>query len=328
MLFDEAGPDGRERDRLVRSPVTAAMLRPLGAQAMWVTLHGPLAAEEYEQLADLMRPRPDVGLSIDQTYWEGIEDLDFLRHVPWLKRLYVHAMSVRDLAGLAHLTGIRDLIISQGQRSRSLLPLAALAPTLRCLQLEGPFSGIQALSELTGLRTLTLRSVSMPDLSALTPMTELAGLDLKLGNTRDLSLLPRFTKLQYFEAWLIRGLTDLSTLGEVTSLEELFLESLKHVTSLPSLHKLTRLRAVTLQNMNGIRDVSFLMTAPALEELSLHADNLDIASVNQLAAHPTLRKGDIGMRTLALQSAVTVRLSPQDSPSLYLALRETARESD
>jgi hypothetical protein len=45
-------------------------------------------------------------------------------------------------------------------------------------------SGVHALSELMALITLTLRSVSMPDLSALIPMTNLHGLDLKLAGTK------------------------------------------------------------------------------------------------------------------------------------------------
>jgi hypothetical protein len=64
-----------------------------------------------------------------------------------------------------------------------------------------------------------------------------------------------------------------------------------------------------------------------LEELTLYAPNLDLDSVNKLAAHPTLRRGGIGMRTDALQSRLTVSLSPIGSPSLYLALRDAARQA-
>jgi hypothetical protein len=85
---------------------------------------------------------------------------------------------------------------------------AALALLLRELMLEGPVTKVGTLSELTGLTDLTLHSVRMPDLSVLTPMTGLRRLDLKLGGTRDLSLLPAFTQLGYFEACLVWRFRD------------------------------------------------------------------------------------------------------------------------
>jgi|HubBroStandDraft_1064217.scaffolds.fasta_scaffold381633_2 hypothetical protein len=134
-------------------------------------------------------------------------------------------------------------------------------------------------------------------------MTELASLDLRLGNCRDLSLPPGFGKLRYFQAWKVHGL---SALAEVRSLEELFLQDLRQVTSLPWLDKLTRLRRITLDGMRGLTDVSALLTAPALEGLSLRDLTIaDVASVNQFAAHPTLC-ASIHLGTVARTSAVTL----------------------
>jgi hypothetical protein len=169
----------------------------------------------------------------------------------------------------------------------------------------------------------------MPGLSALTPMTGLRGLDLKLGGTRDLSLLPSFTRLQYFEAAMIRGLSDLSPLTEATSLEELYLQALTHVTALPPMHKLTRLRRITLWTMKGLTDLSVLLTAPALEELDLVMGHLPPGQVTQLAAHPTLKKADTGMgsdwKNTTVQAGLP--LPPISSPSLYLALQHDNGET-
>ena len=48
-------------------------------------------------------------------------------------------------------------------------------------------------------------------------------LDLKLGGTADLGLLPRVGHLERLEIWRIRGLADVSAIGDVTTLRWLFL---------------------------------------------------------------------------------------------------------
>jgi hypothetical protein len=169
--------------RQVHAPLTAAMLASLEPECRSVHLSGALTDGEAAQLAETMRPRPEVNFSVHARYpWlESMDDLDYLRYFPWLKRLSLSARDLRNLDGLTHLLNLRTLYVDAGPHRLSAAPLAELAPSLRHLSLEGPVSRVDALSQLTGLITLTLRSVAMPDLSTLTPMTNLRGLDLKLG---------------------------------------------------------------------------------------------------------------------------------------------------
>ena len=90
----------------------------------------------------------------------------------------------------------------------------------------------------------------------LLPLENLLSLDLKLGGTRDLSLLPRIGRLRYLELWQIRGLDNLGPVGEVVTLQHLFLQSLPRVGLLPDFSRLTRLRRVVLDNMKGVADLA------------------------------------------------------------------------
>jgi hypothetical protein len=85
---------------------------------------------------------------------------------------------------------------------------------------------------------------------------------------------------------MIRGFADLTPLAGVPSLEDLHPEALRYVTELPPLQKLTRLRRITLQAMNGLTDLSALLTAPALDGIDLALDNLPPEQITQLAATP------------------------------------------
>src|SRR5215469_9770126 len=229
--------------RTVRSPVTAAMLGPLEPGCEAITLRTHLTDAQFMRLADSMRPRPDVHLFASECYDGSIRDLEFLRYFPWFDRFFVNVLSVESLAGLRFLPGLQDLWVGHTRRPLSLAPLAELT-SLRHLKLEGPFKDYEGLSALTGVRSLTLRSATLPDLSVLTPMAGLLALDLKLGGTRDLGLLHAFEQLQYLELWMIRGFSDLSPLAELASLDTLFLQSLTHVTELPDLGKMANLRRI------------------------------------------------------------------------------------
>ena len=135
-----------------------------------------------------------------------------------------------------------------------------------------------------------LRSITLPDLSLLLPLTDLRALDLKLGGTRDLRLLSRIGRLEYLELYMVRGLDDLEPIARVTTLQYLFLQAMKQVTALPDLSGLEELRDVHIEMMKGLVDLAPLMTAPALEKVSLvDMGHLQPADVEVLAGHPTLR---------------------------------------
>jgi hypothetical protein len=305
------------------------MLAPLEPECRWVEICGQLTDHEAGQAAGILQPRPDVKVSVS-TPWpkaESVTDLNFLQFMPWLDWLSVNSLELRDVTGVRNLRQLRTLYVSRSRHKFSAEPIGNLGSSLRQLVLEGPVTHATALCELSGLITLTLRSVSMPNLDALTPMANLRGLDLKLGGTHDLSLLPRFNRLQYFEAWMIRGLADLSPLADVPSLEELHLETLKHVTELPDLHNLTRLHRITLSAMPGLANLGPLLTAPALQEVHIALGHLPPEEVGRLSTHPALRKATVGMGSKRANAAVeaALQLPPIDTPGLYPALMQGHR---
>lgn len=172
----------------------------------------------------------------------------------------------------------------------SLAPVAHLSG-LRRLYLQKQTRDIEVLSGLTSLRSLTLREITLPDLSLLLPLPELRALDLKLGGTNDLSLLPRIGQLQYLELWMVRRLDDVAPLAKVPSLRYVHLEAFKQVTALPSdLSRLSRLDTFWIETMKGLTDLTPLLTAPALQRVALvNMTHLEPAQVGVLADHPALR---------------------------------------
>ncbi len=122
------------------------------------------------------------------------------------------------------------------------------------------------LTELKGLEDLTLRSITLPDLSLLVGLERLWSLDLKLGGTKNLGLLPELKSLKYLELWMVKGLDDVTQIASTISLQSIFLQALRRVETVPPLSALVHLRRAWIETMKGLRDLRPFAAAPHLEE--------------------------------------------------------------
>jgi hypothetical protein len=305
--------------RHVRSPLTAEMLRPSLTGRGVVQFDRRLTDEDFAQLGEWFRAYPEMNLRAYGSYDHSITDLEFLRFFPTLRRFAADALwdSLSSLDGLRHLPpDLEELGIGA---TRATLDLAVLArfPGLTWLFLEGQTKHLEVISGLAALRDLTLRSITMPDLSLLLPLTGLRSLDLKLGGTRDLRLLPRVGELRYLELWMIRGLTDVTAVGRIPSLRALFLQALRQVEALPDFREATELQRVRLETMKGLRDLRPLATAPALEGVELidmrHLQPEDLAPLAGLPHLKAVTPG-LGSRRKNDAAAALLGLPPVKGP--------------
>ena len=282
--------------REVASPLTAKMLRPLDPRCHTVQFSTPLKDDDHRILGEWLSAYPAVTLRA----YGSVPDLEWLRFYPQLRRFSADALYdyLESFDGLRHLRpDLQALTLGSTRRTLSLQALTRFTG-LRRLYLEKQTKDIDVVAGLTSLTSLTLRSITLPDLSLLLPLTGLRALDLKLGGTRDLALLPRVGKLEYLELWMVRGLDDLTPVAEVPTLRHLFLQALKQVTALPDLSRLARLDTVHLETMKGVTDLRPLLTAPALRQLSLvDMGHLQPADVGVLARHPRLRFLNAGLNS-------------------------------
>ena len=235
------------------------------------SLHGPVSGLEF------MAALPSSLESLSVGMW-GLRDFGFLESVtPSLKSLHLAATK---------------------SKRPSLAPLARFSQ-LETLYLEGHQKRIEVISELVELRDVTLRSISTPGLDYLRPLHKMWSLDLKLGGIRDLSAIAGMDGIGYFEAWQVRGLSDLSAISELHGLQHLFLQSLPHVNSLPSLRRLSKLRRVVLMNMTGLHDFAPLESAPFLEEFALiEGQAQQPTELEPVLRNPALRRAQAGFGSL------------------------------
>jgi hypothetical protein len=210
--------------RRIKSPVRQE-LRPLAASETTVILDGDVLADPAP-VAALLAPQPDVAVQVNLG-WDAT-NLDSLAMLPPLRQLTVlFADEVRDVAGLVrHADSLVSLHLELGAHGVPLAPLGNLT-RLRQLYLRksGRLRGLEpVLAALRRLEDLTLHNVSLADASCLSGLPHLRGLALKLGGTRDLSVLPSLPALEFVELWQVRALDSIDDLGACPRLTALFLQ--------------------------------------------------------------------------------------------------------
>jgi Leucine-rich repeat (LRR) protein len=300
--------------------MTREMVRPLDPPCEVVQFNSLPSDKDLLRLAELMERHPDVALRAYGGYDGTIDNLEFLRFFPQLRRFHADALRYRefnDIDGLRYLPeNLVELTLGRTRRRFSLAPLSRFR-SLRRLYLEGNPKDVDVISTLTMLEDLTLRSLTLPDLSILLPLRRLRSLDIKLGGTRDLGLLPELAPLAYLELWMIRGLEDISPVAELASLQYLFLQDLARIDRLPDLSRMTSLRRIDINGLKRLTDLSPLLSAPALEELYLvKSAHLRPEHLECLVGHPTLRAAAIALGSKRKDAAAD-KLLPLPRPGTF-----------
>lgn len=292
----------------VKSPITEQTLDAIDADLSYVQFSRALTEDDYRLLASRMRSFPQITLRAYGSYDGSITDLDFLRHFPFLRSFQADALyhSLSNIDGLANLPeDVRFIGLGATRKRISLAPLARFTGTTG-LALEGQTKDIEVIAEMSQLRGITLRSITLPDLSLLTALENLRALDLKLGGTRNLSLLPELKNLDYIQLWMVRGLSDISPIAELPNLEYLLLQSLGQVTELPAMQGLTGLQRLWIQSMKGLYDLSPIRDASALRQLALlDMGHLQPDALTPLVGHPSLTSLRVASRSRRKDDALT-----------------------
>lgn len=261
--------------------------RPLEADCKVIQFSQPLTYDQLRAANSLIEDRPDVQLYV---YGLASRDLDFLGFFPGLKRLDVSLYELENIDGFASVGELELLVFG---KTRATFPLGFLAKMghLETLFLQGHKKELAVVGGLTGVASLGLSGITLPNLSLLTPLTKLRELRLLLGSTTNLGLLAALPALEDLFLMRITGLENLSVLADLTGLTTMRLDWMRNVTTLPSFAPLTRLEEVNLDTMKGLTDLAPVAAAPSLRRLFITTmPQLTAEAFAPFVGHPTLEE--------------------------------------
>jgi hypothetical protein len=250
----------------------------------------PVSLPTWELLnQNLFALRPDIELRV-YGFYSSTCDLSFVKGMSNVRRFsadcLMRAVGIEHLAALENLeelsigifsldnfdflttlqAGIKSLFLAATRSRKPRLHELRRFHSLRKLYVEGQQNGIEVIADLQELEDVTLRSISTPGIEYVARLPRLWSLDIKLGGIQDLSAIAGKESIKYLELWQIRGLSDIRVVSSLSGLQYLFLQALRNIASIPDLSRLTKLRRLLLDNMKGLKDVSAIGPAPALEE--------------------------------------------------------------
>jgi hypothetical protein len=227
-----------------------------------------------------------------------VKNVERLADIPRLESLYLNALSLTTFDFLAHLPpGLVDLTLGQTRSKKlSLAPLGRFQK-LRKLYVEGHRRDLEVVGELSALEELTLRSITVEDLSWLRTLKKLWSLDIKLGGSSDLSSLAGMRGIKYLELWQILGLESIEVIAELPGLQNVFLQSLKRITTLEPLTHPPKLRRIHLEHLLSVKSLEPLRHCPSLEEFHLvdEKKQWQPEDLIPVLTNPSLRAADVRM---------------------------------
>ncbi|MEQ1763227.1 MAG: hypothetical protein ABL984_08795 [Pyrinomonadaceae bacterium] len=281
--------------RELKSPVGRDQLRPLDPRCNVVQFGSPLSQADIERVSEFLRGYPEIPLRI-YGHYSGAEDLSFLKYFTFLKGFQADVFEIKSWNGLEYLPDSIEFLAFGSTRRKFSVAFLERFRNLKDLYLDGHLKDINVLSTLKSLEFLTLRSITLPDLSPIVPLKQLKGLALKLGGTKELGMLGELLSLRYLELWMIRGLTDLTAISSLSELRYVFLQTLKNVAALPSFANLSRLERVYIEDLKELKDLSPVAEAPNLQELALASmRHLSLDDLSCFVNHPSLKAAGIGL---------------------------------
>jgi hypothetical protein len=121
---------------------------------------------------------------------------------------------------------------------------------------------------LAPVRRLTLWAVDLPE-GFLETLPNLDWLDVRGGSGASADFVSGCNRLRYLQINQVRGLSDVSAIGDLLTVELLSLYGLPKVTVLPSLARLRALARLELGSLKGLESIAPALDAPALAELYL-----------------------------------------------------------
>jgi hypothetical protein len=207
-------------------------------------------------------------------YIANVSNIDALMDLVRLKSLFLMIFDLTDYSILKHIDeSITDLSLCVGERTSKYNCDCEWLSKFNCLEtlyIGKPKRNINSLSKIRSLRQLTLRGITIDDLSFINEL-QLEFLAIHWGAIKNFKMLCGNTSIKSIELWRVSKLSDISFLNDLPKLEQIKLEQLANVHELPLFSKLDKLKRVIVDDLKNLSNVSSLEYVKNLEKVEIYS---------------------------------------------------------
>jgi hypothetical protein len=132
--------------RELNPPLDAKSLRPLSKRVETLQFRKRLTDDEHQQVAKLLRNRPDVTLRV-YAIPNRMRDLRFLRHYPFAKKVAIDLYDLKSIEGVEHLpSDLRSFDFGLTKSKQLSLSFLKRFTKLEALEIDGHTKDIDSRS--------------------------------------------------------------------------------------------------------------------------------------------------------------------------------------
>ncbi|MFS1132862.1 leucine-rich repeat domain-containing protein [Enterococcus hirae] len=219
--------------------------------------------------------------------FSGITNLEGLEYCTNLEVLDLNGDQFSDITPIANLTKMKNLNIAN---NKSLSDISSLKNLTALENLDADYSNISdltALSNMTQLKVLHIPFNPLKSLKGLENCKELTGLDLNGDQYSDITPIANLTKLKTLGIANNKNLTDISSLKNLTALENLYAD-FSGISDITALSNMTQLKVLHIP-FNPLKSLNGLQNCKELTELDLNGDQYsDLTPIANLTKMKTL----------------------------------------
>jgi len=220
----------------------------------------------WEILNEFYQKNPKLGLHV---FWYDIIDFNFLDLIPSVKALSITSYLTIDFKPLLKIPNLKKLGIGETKSTHVDLSFISEFNNLESLYIDGMKKGLDAISKLSLLKSLTLRGIKMSNLDLIIGLKNLRELNLLFGSYKNLDAISTIVNLEKLEISRTRQIPNFEFLDFLTNLKSLCLEGMSKMETLPNLRGLKNLKKIQIDNNSRLIDISSIEQLKSLEQLVL-----------------------------------------------------------
>jgi hypothetical protein len=220
----------------------------------------------WETLNYFYEENPSIALAIN---WYNAKNLDFLDHLPNLKKLSIKTFNINDFSKVASLE-LNSLLIGETKSTMVDISFIKDLRKLEILSIDGMKKGLENIHHLNNLWSLNLRGIKTDNIDWVGDLTKLELLKIMYGSYIDTTGLQHLKNLKYLGISRTKGFEDISFLNNLENMEFLHLEGISYFESLPYTNAYKWLKKIKIENLKSLQDISALIESEQLVEFLIY----------------------------------------------------------
>lgn len=213
--------------------------------------------------------------------------LDFLVEVPFIERLTVPSVSIRNDGGVRSLKQLRELELQNYGVSE--IDFASFPHLEKLTTVWRP--GAESALDCARLRSISIRGFPGPDLTSFHRLVQLRLLDLVEGGLESTVGIEQLLQLEWLRFGALRKLRSLKGVDALSQLRELRIVRCRRISSLAELSSLQALKLLFLEDLGTVGSAKALAGLSELQQLGIIGDtNIEDGDLEPVSQLPRLEQ--------------------------------------